>query len=206
MKSIWTFAVLALLGWITCVPALGAEAKEAKSKGSGPKAKFFENYDKNHNGIIDANEKEAIRKDYAEKPDGDLKRFDTNKDGKLDDEEIAAVKPPTGLGKSAGITAFFDKYDKNQNGVIDSDEREAIRKDYAAKPNGDLKKFDTNNDGTLSDEEISAITRSTGKKGGKKTTKAGAVTTEKSGGSDKSGGAATAEKSGAAGPAVKPEK
>src|SRR5436190_4302308 len=197
MKSIWIFTVsVGMFGSMICLPAVAAEAKETKSRGAGPKAKFFENYDKNHNGIIDADEKEAIRKDYAAKPDGDIKRFDTNKDGKLDDEEIAAVRPPTGLGKSAGIAAFYEKYDQNQNGVIDPDERVAIRKDYAAKPNGDLKKFDKNNDGKLSDEEISAIVLPTGKKSGKKAKKAG--TAEEP--SDKSG------KSGPAGSAAKPEK
>ena len=66
------------------------------AKKDGPRFKFFEKYDKNHNGVIDEDEKAAIRKDYAEKPDGDLKRFDKNKDGNLDNEELAAIKPPTG--------------------------------------------------------------------------------------------------------------
>ena len=128
-------------------------------KASGPKAKFFAKYDTNHNGVIDPDEKDAIRKDYAANPDGDLKRFDKNKDGKLDDEEIAAIKPPTGKGKagSAAITDSLAKYDKNHNGVIDADEKDAIRKDYAANPDGPLKKFDKNRDGKLDDEELAAI-------------------------------------------------
>src|SRR4051794_40568422 len=68
-------------------------------KASGPKAKFFAKYDKNKNGKIDADEKEAIQKDFAASPEGDLKHFDKNKDGKLDDEEIAAIKPPEGKKK-----------------------------------------------------------------------------------------------------------
>ena len=55
------------------------------AKADGPKAKFFAKYDKNHNGVIDEDEKDAIRKDYAANPDGDLRRFDKNRDGKLDD-------------------------------------------------------------------------------------------------------------------------
>jgi hypothetical protein len=79
-------------------------------KSNGPKAKFFAKYDKNHNGVIDEDEKEAIRKDYAADPNGDLKRFDKNGDGKLDDEEIAAIKPPTGNGKKKS-----EKSDKTDN-------------------------------------------------------------------------------------------
>jgi Ca2+-binding EF-hand superfamily protein len=174
MKRICIFtATLCLLGWATGSAAGATKTEGAKGKKDGPKAKFFEKYDKNHNGVIDADEKEPIRKDYAEKPDGDLKRFDKNHDGKLDDEEIAAIKPPTGLGKNAGMADLLTKYDKNQNGIIDAGEMDAIRKDYAAKPAGDLKKLDKNNDGKLSDEEIAAIKLSTGKKSGDKAGKAG---------------------------------
>jgi hypothetical protein len=66
---------------------------------NGPKAKLMAKYDKNGNGVIDGDEIEAVRKDFAAEPDGDLKRFDTNKDGKLDDTEIAAMKPPGGKNK-----------------------------------------------------------------------------------------------------------
>jgi Ca2+-binding EF-hand superfamily protein len=159
---------LGLFGWAVPTTTLAAKA-------DGPKARFFAKYDKNHNGVIDEDEKEAIRKDYAANPDGDLKRFDTNKDGKLDDGEIAAIKPPTGKGKaaSAGVADFFAKYDRNHNGVIDTDEKAAIRKDYAANPDGPLKKFDKNNDGKLDDEEIAAIKLPTEKKNGGKGGKAG---------------------------------
>jgi len=138
---------LCFLGGLAGSTALAAKA-------DGPKAKFFAKYDKNGNGIIDEDEKEAIRKDYAANPEGELKRFDTNKDGKLDDEEIAAITPP---GRKKDITDFFAKYDTNHNGVIDENEKEAIRKDYAANPDGPLKQFDRNKDGKLDDKEIAAI-------------------------------------------------
>jgi Ca2+-binding EF-hand superfamily protein len=159
---------LCLFGLVTSSTAFAAKA-------DGPKAKFFAKYDKNHNGVIDEDEKDAIRKDYAANPDGDLKRFDKNRDGKLDDAEIAAIKPPTGKGKAAssGAAEFFAKYDKNHNGVIDADEKDAIRKDYAASPDGDLKKFDTNKDGKLDDEEIAAIKLPTEKRNSGKTGKTG---------------------------------
>lgn len=70
------------------------------AKGDGPKARFFAKYDANKNGVIDGAEKDAVRKDYAADKEGDLKRFDTDKDGRLSDEELAAIKPPAGKKKS----------------------------------------------------------------------------------------------------------
>ena len=67
---------------------------------------------------------------------------------------------------------FFAKYDKNKNGKIDPDERAAIRKDFAADPEGDLKRFDKNKDGKLDDDEIAAIKPPEGKKKGEKSDKA----------------------------------
>ena len=93
MKKICIIAAcLGLFGWVACPSAFA-------DKANGPKAKFFAKYDTNHNGVIDEAEKEAIRKDYAANPNGELRRFDKNRDGKLDDEEIAAIKPPTGKKK-----------------------------------------------------------------------------------------------------------
>jgi Ca2+-binding EF-hand superfamily protein len=166
----------------TCIIALtlglfggAAPTTTFAAKADGPKAKFFAKYDKNHNGLIDENEKEAIRKDFAADPNGDLKRFDKNGDGKLEDAEIAAIKPPTGKGKS-GSTAVTDtlaKYDKNNNGVIDGDEKDALRKDFAASRDGALKKFDKNKDGKLDDEEIAALKVTSEKKSGGKGGKGG---------------------------------
>jgi Ca2+-binding EF-hand superfamily protein len=178
MKQVCVIALtLGLFGW-------AAPTTTFAGKADGPKARFFAEYDKNHNGVIDEDEKEAIRKDYAADPNGELKRFDKNGDGKLDDAEIAAIKPPTGKGKSGSpaIAETLAKYDKNHNGVIDGDEKDAIRKDYAAAPDGPLKKFDKNKDGKLDDEELAAIKVSaakekTGKagKGGAKSAKADAA-------------------------------
>lgn len=76
--------------------ALFAPFSALASKDDGPKAKLMAKYDLNHNGIIDPDEAAAIRKDYAANPDGDLKHFDKDHDGKLSDEEIAAMVPKSG--------------------------------------------------------------------------------------------------------------
>jgi hypothetical protein len=167
-KACMIALALGLLSWVVPTTTYA-------DKANGPKAKFFAKYDKNQNGVIDEGEKDAIRKDYATNPEGDLKRFDKNRDGKLDDAEIAAIKPPTGKGKagSRAMTEVLAKYDKNHNGIIDGAEKEAIRKDYAANPDGELKKFDKNRDGQLDDEEIAAMKLPTERKGAGKAGKAG---------------------------------
>ena len=82
-------------------------------KASAAISYFIAKYDKNHNGVIDADEKDAIRKDYAANPDGPLKKFDKNRDGKLDDEELAAIKLPDAKQKTvkSGKAGTPDKAD-----------------------------------------------------------------------------------------------
>ena len=55
------------------------------------------------------------------------------------------------------VNAVLTQYDKNNNGIIDGDEVDAVKKAYASDPNGILKTFDTNADGKLDDAEIAAI-------------------------------------------------
>jgi hypothetical protein len=86
---------LCVIGFLSATPASAA-------KSEGPRAKFFAKYDKNKNSVIDEDEKDAIRKDFAAEPEGDLKRFDKNHDGKLDDSEIAAIKAPAGKKTEKG--------------------------------------------------------------------------------------------------------
>jgi hypothetical protein len=81
----------------SCLPLFASAAQAAKAE--GPKAKLMAKYDVNHNGVIDGDEIAAVKKAFAEAPEGELKRFDANKDGKLDDTEIAAIKAPGGKGK-----------------------------------------------------------------------------------------------------------
>ena len=95
---------LGLLGFVATPRALAAKA-------DGKKAKLIAKYDTNKNGVIDADEKEALRKDFAKDKDGELKALDKNADGKLDDDEIAAIKPGSGK-KSAGGSKKSDAESK----------------------------------------------------------------------------------------------
>jgi|GEM_PF-2803539 len=51
----------------------------------------------------------------------------------------------------------YAQFDKNSNGKFDPDEREAIRKAYEADKQGELKWFDRDQDGKLSDAELDQI-------------------------------------------------
>jgi Ca2+-binding EF-hand superfamily protein len=163
---------LSLLTLGLCLLALTLPSSAFAGKADGKKAKLIAKYDKNGNGIIDGDEKDAIRKDYAANPNGELKEYDTDHDGKLSDEEIAAIKPGSGGKKKQAVKDALAKYDKNDNGIIDGDEVAAIRKDFAAAPDGELKAFDKNHDGKLDDDEIAAIKAPPAKKKGAKADKA----------------------------------
>ena len=68
----------------------------------GPKARIFAKFDLNKNNVIDGDERTAVRAAFAADPKGDLARYDTNQNGKLDDPEIAEIKPPGQKGAKAG--------------------------------------------------------------------------------------------------------
>jgi len=87
-------ASLCVLGLLApcAFAAKGNKENKREKKGKGGQtvqSDAFAKYDKNFNGVLDAAEKEAIRKDFADNPS--LKAFDTNKDGKLSDDEISAI-------------------------------------------------------------------------------------------------------------------
>lgn len=81
------------------MPATSLAGKGGEKKG-GKHEDPFTRYDADANGTLDATEKEAVRKDFEKKPDGRLKKLDTDNDGKLSDEELNAFKP-AGKGKKS---------------------------------------------------------------------------------------------------------
>ncbi|MEX2045266.1 MAG: hypothetical protein WD941_07925 [Opitutus sp.] len=75
------------------------------AKAEGPKARVMAKYDTNKNRVIDGDEIAVVRAAFAAEPVGDLKRYDANKDDKLDDAEIAAMVPPGGKAKAGAKKA-----------------------------------------------------------------------------------------------------
>lgn len=53
----------------------------------------------------------------------DLKKYDANADGKLDEAEMAKLKADKDAKREADKKARLEKYDTNKNGKIDKDEK-----------------------------------------------------------------------------------
>lgn len=71
-----------------------------------------------------------------------------------------AVPSPTFGAKADGPKArarIYAQFDKNGNRVLDPDEREAIRKAFEVEKQAELKWFDRDQDGKLSEAELDLI-------------------------------------------------
>jgi Ca2+-binding EF-hand superfamily protein len=104
-----------------CATLAGGVALADGIRGGGGegRGKMLEKYDTNKDGVLDANEKAAMKADFQAKREARkqemLAKYDTNKDGKLDETERAAMK-------DARATERFQKMDLNKDGVISLDE------------------------------------------------------------------------------------
>ncbi len=67
-----------------------AHAAKGAKKGNKGGTDVFGKYDANKNGVLDADEITALKKDFSA-GDAELKKLDINADGKLDDGEIASI-------------------------------------------------------------------------------------------------------------------
>jgi hypothetical protein len=88
-----------------------------------------------------------------------LKRYDTNHDGKLDEDELAAAHETmlkSGLGGGAGERVgkvralLLKRFDQNGDGRLDKTERAKMRSYFLAR-------FDKDGDGWLDDAERAAM-------------------------------------------------
>lgn len=66
-----------------------------------PSAKKLEKYDTNKNGVIDPEERIAMKKDKLARHEERLKKYDKNGDGKLDDTEKAVMRADEKAEKKA---------------------------------------------------------------------------------------------------------
>ncbi len=82
-----------------------------------------------------------------------IAKFDTNKDGKLDDTEKAAMKKQFQAKRAEMKAKRLAKYDANKNGKIDDAEKATMQAEHKAER---FKKLDTNNDGSISKAEFDA--------------------------------------------------
>ncbi|HEV8255205.1 MAG TPA: EF-hand domain-containing protein [Vicinamibacteria bacterium] len=86
-----------------------------------------------------------------------MEKYDTNKDGKLDDQERAALRQDMEARRAQHRQWLLEKYDANHDGKLDEQERAAMRADRKAHREEFLKRFDTDGDGKLSQSEREAM-------------------------------------------------
>lgn len=85
--------LIALTLCVSSVVAFAQPEEKKEKKAEKARGKVLEKYDKNANGKLDEDEREAMRKDRrAEGVAAALKKYDKNGDGKLDDSEREAAK------------------------------------------------------------------------------------------------------------------
>ena len=62
---------------------------------------ILDKYDKNHDGVLDADERAAYDKDRAARKAERLQKYDKNHDGKLDESEKTAMRADHDRAKKA---------------------------------------------------------------------------------------------------------
>jgi len=85
-----------------------------------------------------------------------LQKYDTNGDGKLDDQERAAMRADFQAKRQVMKAKMLATYDVNHDGKLEPNERVAMREDRAEKA---FKRLDTNGDGQLSFDEFKQARR-----------------------------------------------
>lgn len=120
-------------------------------------------FDTNQDGKLDDAERAEARKAIAERTGGKfreelVKRFDKNGNGKIDDDERAAAEAAVKKRKQGAMAAAITKPAPATDADVESTLRAAITADPTR-----LQRFDTDQNGKLSDAEWSAARAAIGK-------------------------------------------
>lgn len=158
--------VLALMGAATMAQAQKGEGKGPRGERPN-KAEILKKYDVDGDGKLSDSEKATLREEMGKKRGGKkgkrgerpnreemTKKFDTDGDGQLSEEERTAMK------------AAMKKYGAKKGGPKGENGKDK----KGERPNREemTKKFDTDGDGQLSEDERAAMKASMQKRGGKK--------------------------------------
>lgn len=159
---------------ILCMGAVASAQQQGQRLN---REQLLEKYDKNKNGRIDADEREAIAADFAAQrqnaPQGQrgpggpgrggrggfnfqevLDKYDANKNGRLDDDEREKMMADRQAERKK---EFLDKYDSNKDGKLDDKERDSM---IATLEKERRDRFDRDNDGKLNEDEAIAYAAS----------------------------------------------
>lgn len=107
-------------------------------------------------GLLGAAHAEEKKKDRPERklPPEVIEKFDTDGDGKLNEEERMAARAAHKGMSETRKKEILEKFDKDGDGELNEEERKAAK---AARKQMMLEKFDKDGDGELSDEEKAAM-------------------------------------------------
>ena len=102
---------------------------------------ILEKFDKNENGKIDEDERDAIRAEFAKRREAAQKEAAKEAAKKAESHRHS---PPDWAKRredfksrmEAAHKEFMEKFDKNENGKIDGDEKEAVAADFRSKISG----------------------------------------------------------------------
>lgn len=89
-----------------------------------------------------------------------MEKFDTNKDGRIDEKEKEAIRTAFDARKAEFQKKILEKYDANKDGQLDEQEKEAFKAAMEARKAEFMKKimekYDANKDGQLDEQEKAA--------------------------------------------------
>jgi Ca2+-binding EF-hand superfamily protein len=140
MKTTKTLTALALTLFVATAPAALAKNDKAKktAKQTDPQqyAQYWAQFDRNGNGVIELREFPADRASFD--------RFDTNRDGRLTQNEVRTRLTQRGTGEYE-----LRQLDANRDGVLS---RSEWRGDYTT-----FQRLDRNRDGVISDSDRGTV-------------------------------------------------
>ena len=91
-----------------------------------------------------------------ESPPAMLEKFDTDKDGKLSDEERKAMRTEMEEKREQFRAKMLEKFDTDKDGKLSDEEKATMREEMKARHEALLAKYDADEDGKLSPTEIQA--------------------------------------------------
>lgn len=103
-----------ILGAVFGVTAIAGAQDKPKGEGRPVPPEILEKFDKDKDGKLSKEEREAARAEHE-------KQFDKDGDGKLSDEERKAMRED-------GRKKFLEKFDKDGDGKLSDEEKAAIPK------------------------------------------------------------------------------
>jgi len=91
-KLLFVALSVCLLGLFTPEATMAKGKKKEKAAKAASSENALAKYDTNKDGVLDADEVTALKKEYTDNKSEDLKKYDANNDGKIDESEVDAIK------------------------------------------------------------------------------------------------------------------